>query len=469
MYRSINLKYFFILILIIGSLNSVAREPENFTVVIDAGHGGKDVGAVDNGVREKDINLGVAKKLAGMIKKNLKNIKPILTRDDDTYLTLHERASIANKNKGNLFISIHTNSVDKSNPNRKTVQGSSVYALGLHKDQSNLQVARRENSVIELESNYEQKYSGFDPSKDESYIIFEIAQKLNLSQSLKFANLAQKNLVSGAGRADKGVKQAGFWVLWATSMPAALVELDFICNPKSAEFLGSEKGQEKLAKALFVAVERYFKHNNNKVSETGIDSNPSASSDQPPVLVCVEAESKQLNYSSGNANRMQNQAPRKRRSASARKVSDMRALETDDIKLHTENERLAVVPESADMKKEQVAIHDAEHNKVKSKKAKTKVSERISKGEKKIKVQSSTYKPRRSHIHKVYKIQILASSELLKQNNPRFCGLKPVKSFKEQGQYKYTYGESSDRAEIEKLLEDVKKKIPDAFIISNLR
>ena len=137
-----------------------------FTVVIDAGHGGKDTGAIDNNVKEKDINLGVALKLADLIRKRLKDVKVVMTRDNDTFLTLQERADKANKSKGNLFISIHTNSVDKSNKNRTTVAGVSVYALGLHKDQNNMKVAQRENAVIELESNYEQKYSGFDPSKD---------------------------------------------------------------------------------------------------------------------------------------------------------------------------------------------------------------------------------------------------------------------------------------------------------------
>lgn len=233
------------------------QDKHEFTVVIDAGHGGHDVGATDNGIREKDVNLGVAKKLAEMLGKKRKDVKVVMTRDKDEFISLQERADIANRNRGDLFISIHTNSVDKKNSNRKKVEGSSVYALGLHKDANNLKVAQRENSVIELESNYEQKYSGFDPKKDESYIIFEMAQKRNLGHSLKFAGEAQKQLVNVAERADRGVKQAGFWVLWATSMPSVLVELDFICNPKSAKFIGSADGQQKMAQALFNAIENY--------------------------------------------------------------------------------------------------------------------------------------------------------------------------------------------------------------------
>ena len=248
-------------ILLLALPVSGAREERHpFTLVIDAGHGGHDVGAVDNGAREKDINLGVATRLRNLIEKKLKNVKVVMTRDGDTFVSLQDRADIANRNHGNLFLSIHTNSVDKSNRNRASVAGSSVYALGLHKDDNNLRVARRENSVIELESDYQQKYSGFDPSKDESYIIFEMAQKKNLGQSLKFASMAQKQLVANAGRVDRGVKQAGFWVLWATSMPSVLVELDFICNPTSARFMNSDEGRDKLAQSLFNAVEDYVEH-----------------------------------------------------------------------------------------------------------------------------------------------------------------------------------------------------------------
>ncbi|MDE5796580.1 MAG: N-acetylmuramoyl-L-alanine amidase, partial [Muribaculaceae bacterium] len=210
-------------------------DSEPFVLIIDPGHGGKDHGAAENGVKEKDINLAVAKYLAKLLEKKKDNIKVIMTRDKDNFITLQRRADIANENKGNLFISIHTNSVDKSNKNRKNISGSSVYTLGLNKDENNMKVAQRENSVIELENDYSHKYSGFDPTKDESYIIFQMAQKKDLIQSIKFAEQTQNKLVSKAHRGNRGVHQAGFWVLWATSMPAVLVELDFICNPTAAK------------------------------------------------------------------------------------------------------------------------------------------------------------------------------------------------------------------------------------------
>lgn len=342
------------------------KTADTFTVVIDAGHGGHDHGAVDNGAREKDINLGVAQKLASLIKKKMKNVKVVMTRDDDTFISLQKRADIANMNKGNLFISIHTNSVDKSNPNRKKVSGTSVYALGTHKSADNLKVARRENSVIELERDYHKKYSGFDPSKDESYIIFEMAQKKNLGNSLKFADKAQKELVKMSGRADRGVKQAGFWVLWATSMPAVLVELDFICNPDVAAYLNSDKGQTELATALFNAFKSYADSQNVAEADAkGVDKSGSgevvARIDKSKVAETVEASTatdsyegdeigtltastqervvRKHNSETKNPNRRSN-APRKRRSSASREISSNRNVETEVINLKSETDYL---------------------------------------------------------------------------------------------------------------------------------
>lgn len=229
-----------------------------FTVVIDAGHGGKDPGAQDNGVTEKEINLQVALKLAEYIRKNLKDANVILTRDKDEYLTLQQRADKANKANGNLFISLHVNSADISNPKRTSAAGTSVHVLGQSKDKKNMDVVRRENSVIKLEKNYSERYQGFNPDSDESYIIFEMMQKRFQEQSVDLARDIQQQLKNIAGRKDRGVTQEPFWVLWATSMPSVLVELDFICNPNSAKFIASKQGQNRIAKALFNAVRDFY-------------------------------------------------------------------------------------------------------------------------------------------------------------------------------------------------------------------
>lgn len=242
--------------------NGKEKSKDQITIVLDPGHGGKDFGAVENGAKEKEINLAVAKKLRSLIEKKLKDVKVVMTRTTDVYLTLQERADVANDAEGDLFMSIHVNSVDKKNTKRKSVRGSTVYVLGLHRDQDNMKVAMRENSVIELEDDYKEKYSGFDPSKDESYIIFEMAQKRNLGESIRVAGDAQSEMVRVAGRADRGVRQAGFWVLWATSMPAVLVELDFICNPQSVSYMTSSEGEDQLAESLFNAIKKFVERRN---------------------------------------------------------------------------------------------------------------------------------------------------------------------------------------------------------------
>lgn len=230
---------------------------KDFVVVIDAGHGGHDYGAIGAITNEKSINLGVALKLGNLIKKSHKDVKVIYTRDGDYFKELQERADIANKANADLFISIHTNSVDKKNPNRTRINGAATYTLGLHKSAANLAVAKRENSVIMLEDDYTARYCGFDPNSTESYIIFELSQNKHLDQSIDFAGKVQKEMTRVAGRRNNGVRQAGFLVLARTSMPAVLIELDFICNPEIEKFLASTDGQNKFAKAICSAFNSY--------------------------------------------------------------------------------------------------------------------------------------------------------------------------------------------------------------------
>ena len=259
-----NLNRIIIFVLFAFMVLPISAEP--FIVVIDAGHGGQDVGAVGRQMREKDINLSVALKLGNMIETSMEDVKVVFTRKTDKYLTLQERANIANKAKGNLFISIHTNSVSKKNKNRTKIQGASTYTLGLHRSDDNLEVAMRENSVISLEKDYEVTYQGFDPNSTESYIIFEISQSAHMEQSVDFASRVQNEFVYTANRVDRGVRQAGFLVLARTSMPAVLVELDFICNPTQENFLGSKNGQTKLAKSIYNAFYDYKIAGDSKIA-----------------------------------------------------------------------------------------------------------------------------------------------------------------------------------------------------------
>ena len=224
-----------------------------FTLVIDPGHGGKDSGALGRNSKEKDINLAVALAFGEMVKANCPDVKIIYTRKTDVFVELSERAEIANKAKADLFVSIHTNSLPKGRISR----GTETYTLGMHKAAENLEVAKRENSVIAMESNYKTQYEGFDPSSSESYIIFEFMQDQNMEKSVEFARNVQREFASTAGRKNKGVYQAGFLVLRETSMPSALIELGYISTPDEEKFLRSSNGQKALARSIYKGFKAY--------------------------------------------------------------------------------------------------------------------------------------------------------------------------------------------------------------------
>lgn len=224
-----------------------------FVLVIDAGHGGKDPGAVGAISKEKDINLKVALALGKLVEDNLKDVKVVYTRKTDVFVELDARAGIANANKADLFISIHTN----ASAGNKTVKGTETYTLGMHRAASNLEVAKRENSAIMLEKNYEERYEGFNPKSSESYIIFELMQDEYMKQSVSLAGNIQKEFANTAKRNNRGVYQAGFLVLRATSMPSCLVELGYISTPDEERYLNSQEGVSNLSKSIFNAVKQY--------------------------------------------------------------------------------------------------------------------------------------------------------------------------------------------------------------------
>lgn len=221
-------------------------------VVLDAGHGGKDPGALGKNSREKDITLSIAHKVGQYIEENFKDVKVIYTRDKDVFIPLHERANIANKNKADLFISIHANSSKSTR-----VYGTETFAMGEHRSDQNLEVAMKENAVITLEEDYTIHYEGFDPTSAESYIIFSLMQNIYLEQSLTFASFVQEQFRDRAKRVDRGVKQDIFLVLWRTTMPSVLIEAGFISNLTEEKYLVSEEGQVYLASAIFRAFRDY--------------------------------------------------------------------------------------------------------------------------------------------------------------------------------------------------------------------
>lgn len=234
-------------------------QEKTWVIVIDAGHGGKDPGALGSVSREKNINLAIALKSGEYIEKNLPNVNVLYTRKNDVFVGLDERADFANRNKADLFISIHSNSISKN-----TIMGTETWIMGPAKDEQNLEVAMKENEVILQEDDYSAKYEGFDPKSPESYIMFTVMQNTFKKQSTWLASAIQQQFSTRAGRIDRGVKQAGFWVLYMTTMPSVLIETGYITNNEEEKYLLSEEGQDNIASAIFRACRSYLKELENK-------------------------------------------------------------------------------------------------------------------------------------------------------------------------------------------------------------
>lgn len=245
---------FFLSLVLIG-LSSLTLNKKGYKVkkiVIDAGHGGKDIGCHGKRTKEAQIALAVALKLGEKIKENLKDVKIIYTRDSDVFIELQERAAIANRNNADLFISIHCNSAKANH-----ISGSETYTMGLHTSDGNLDVAKRENSVILNEDNYLEKYNGYDPNSPIAHILLANYQSAFLTQSIKFASYVEDNFKENLGRNSRGVKQAGFLVLWKTTMPSSLIEIGYLTNDDDEKFLKNEANQEEVALSIFRALKKY--------------------------------------------------------------------------------------------------------------------------------------------------------------------------------------------------------------------
>lgn len=393
-----------------------------FTLVIDAGHGGKDAGAVGAISKEKDINLKVALAFGRYVEQNCPEVKVVYTRKTDKFVELMERASIANRNKADLFVSIHTNAVAKG----KSVRGFETYTLGMHRAADNLEVAKRENAVITQEANYQSRYQGFDPSSPESYIIFEYLQDKNMENSVNFAKYIQNSVCSAASRVNKGVHQAGFLVLRETSMPSCLVELGFISNPEEERQLNNGTVQDQMARGLYKAFSEYLRKYSSiraaslapaKVEQQVAETKPSKEQKEAKATQ-FSSEEKDVAFVPVSP-KIDMKAEEK-----ADKKADKKAEPKTEKKSEAKDEKK---PESADVKKSEAS--------------------------------SSTDKP-------VFKIQIASGTNKLKSTDARFKGLGSVESFQEKGIYKYTHGSSTNYNEIYALRKTILDKFPEAFIIA---
>ena len=252
--RTISFIPLLIFLTVVMTGSDIIDKPDNdeWVIVIDAGHGGKDPGTSGKRSKEKDLALSIALKTGKYIEEKIEGVKVIYTRKTDKFIEVYKRAEIANKADADLFITIHLNGFRDSR-----VRGTETYAMGLHKDEGNLEVAMKENSVITLEEDYTTRYQGYDPDSSESFIIFSLMQNIYLEQSLNFASYIQDQFTERVGLPSRGVKQAGFLVLWQTTMPSVLIEAGFITNMQEESFIISAEGQDFISSAIFRAFRDY--------------------------------------------------------------------------------------------------------------------------------------------------------------------------------------------------------------------
>ena len=377
---------------------------KRFTLVIDPGHGGHDAGALGAISKEKNINLAVALRFGKYVEQNLPEVRVIYTRTKDVFIPLNERANIANRANADLFISVHTNAL----PAGKVARGFETYTLGMHRAKDNLDVAMRENSVISMEKDYQQRYQGFDPRSSESYIIFEFIQGKNMERSVELARMIQRGVCDGANRPDKGVHQAGFLVLRETSMPGCLIELGFITTPDEERLLNNDSRVDDIARGIYEAFAKYKNKYDRSVSV------PYRAKDSEEVNIPKIVPD-------------QEPAPKTR-----------------------------VVTRGKQPKREE-ATPEQPKREVKKQEPKKDVKKQEPKKEvKKAEVADAP----------VFKLQIFVGSRNLRKGDAHFKGETDYDSFQEGNLVKYTLGASTNYNEIYRLRKEKLEKFPEAFIIA---
>lgn len=389
-------QYHILSFLIFVSL-SVNAQDFRFTVVLDAGHGGHDPGAMGDIIREKDINLAITLKLGEIIEQNFKDVNVVYTRKTDKYLTLQERADIVNNHHADLFICVHTNSAPGP-----MAFGAETYTLGLAKTKANLDVAMRENSVITLEEDYKTKYQGFDPNSVESYIMFEFMQDKYIDRSIDFASTVQKQFQNYCNRVDRGVRQAGFWVLHRSACPSVLVEVGFISNPTEERYLVSNQGQKQMATAIYNAFVDYKR-----------------------------AHDKKSGHQISNATKIEQK------------------VKTEEYKENKTETAVSDTPKTSAVNIIHKSLSDTTANYISLKK----------------KLVVSNAKENKT-MQPIFKIQLFALKKEIKPNAKDFKGIKNVEFFVENGYNKYTVNSDTDHKKISNFRKSILSKFPKAFIIA---
>lgn len=371
-----------------------------FTLVIDAGHGGHDAGAKGSFSYEKNINLKMALAFGRYVEKNCPDVKVIYTRKTDVFVPLHKRADIANKNRADVFISIHTNAL----PGGRIARGMETYTMGMRRSNEKLSAAQRENAVITYESDYKERYEGYDPNSPESAIMFEFIHDKNMAKSVELAKHVQKSVCSTANRPDKGVKQDVFLVLRETSMPACLIELGFITTPDEERLLNDDASIDNIARGIYNAFAKY----------------------------------KNDNYSGVNVPLV---APQK----------------LDKVILPT-----LIPQDDTDKQKNRNAARNAEKT---ASKPKTAPSQPRRAAAKTVNAPAGTSKADDVDAP-VFKVQIMANATKEAKNSPRFKGYDGIDMYEEGGMYKYTIGASTNYNAINRLRASLATEFPGCFIVA---
>lgn len=377
---------------------------KRFTLVIDPGHGGHDAGALGAISKEKNINLAVALRFGKYVEQNLPEVRVIYTRKTDVFIPLNERANIANRANADLFISVHTNAL----PAGKVARGFETYTLGMHRAKDNLDVAMRENSVISMEKDYQQRYQGFDPRSSESYIIFEFIQGKNMERSVDLARMIQRGVCDGANRPDKGVHQAGFLVLRETSMPGCLIELGFITTPDEERLLNNDSRVDDIARGIYEAFAKYKNKYDRSVS---------------------------VPY---------------------------RAKDSEDVNLPK------IVPDQEPAPKTRVVTRGKQPKREEATPEQPKREVKKQEPKKDVKKQEPKKEVKKAEVADapVFKLQIFVGSRNLRKGDAHFKGETDYDSFQEGNLVKYTLGASTNYNEIYRLRKEKLDKFPEAFIIA---
>ena len=375
----------------------VARQ---FTLVIDAGHGGHDAGAKGSFSYEKNINLKMALAFGRYVEKNCPDVTVIYTRKTDVFVPLHKRADIANKNRADVFISIHTNAL----PGGRIARGMETYTMGMRRSNEKLSAAQRENAVITYESDYKERYEGYDPNSPESAIMFEFIHDKNMAKSVELAKHVQKSVCSTANRPDKGVKQDVFLVLRETSMPACLIELGFITTPDEERLLNDDASIDNIARGIYSAFAKY----------------------------------KNDNYSGVN-------------------VPLVAPKESDKVSLPT-----LIPQDDADKQKNSNAARNAETTASKPQSA---TSQPRRAAAKTVNAPAGTSKADDDDAP-VFKVQIMANATKEAKNSPRFKGYDGIDMYEEGGMYKYTIGASTNYNAINRLRASLATEFPGCFVVA---